>query len=44
MKYKIEWAYKIKGQDPVYFTSDWIDQESAILREKRLRKREKLPN
>ena len=31
MKYKIEWAYKIKGQDPVSFTSDWMEQEIAIL-------------
>lgn len=31
MKYKVEWLYKIKGTEGVYFTSDWIDGESAIL-------------
>ena len=25
MKYKVEWLYKIKGTEGVYFTSDWID-------------------
>ena len=31
MKYKIEWAYKLKGEDPVYFTSDWLEQDLAIM-------------
>ncbi|WP_338470024.1 ribonuclease H family protein [Niallia sp. XMNu-256] len=31
MKYKLEWAYKIKGQEPIYFTSDWITQDLAII-------------
>nr|WP_295971934.1 reverse transcriptase-like protein [uncultured Bacillus sp.] len=31
MKYKLEWLYKIKGTNGVYFTSDWIDGEQAIL-------------
>lgn len=30
MKYKIEWAYKIKGEENVYFTSDWLHQDVAI--------------
>lgn len=31
MKYKVEWLYKIKGMDGVFFTSDWIEGEQAIL-------------
>ncbi|WP_071395528.1 ribonuclease H family protein [Bacillus tuaregi] len=30
MKYKIEWTYKLKGREGIYFTSDWLDAESAI--------------
>jgi ribonuclease HI len=31
MKYKIEWAYKIKGVENINFTSDWIHQDLAIM-------------
>ncbi|MFE8702154.1 reverse transcriptase-like protein [Cytobacillus sp. FJAT-54145] len=31
MKYRIEWKYKLKGNDPVLFTSDWLDSEVALL-------------
>ncbi|MBB6444628.1 ribonuclease HI [Bacillus benzoevorans] len=27
----MEWLYKLKGTDGVYFTSDWIDGDQAIL-------------
>lgn len=30
MKYKIEWTYKLKGAEGVYFTSDWLEAEIAI--------------
>ena len=30
MKYKIEWSYKLKGKENIYFTSDWLDSEIAI--------------
>ncbi|WP_141434039.1 reverse transcriptase-like protein [Bacillus sp. 03113] len=30
MKYKLEWKYKLKGGQGVFFTSDWIDAELAI--------------
>lgn len=30
MKYKIEWSYKLKGKESIYFTSDWLDSEIAI--------------
>ena len=31
MKYKLEWTYKIKGRDGIFFTSDWMDAELAII-------------
>ena len=31
MKYKMEWKYKLKGREGIYFTSDWIEGEIAIL-------------
>ena len=31
MKYKIEWTYKLKGKENIYFTSDWLDSEIAII-------------
>jgi ribonuclease HI len=31
MKYKIEWTYKLKGKEGIYFTSDWVDTELAII-------------
>ena len=31
MKYKIEWSYKLKGKENIYFTSDWLDSEIAII-------------
>ncbi|GIN60827.1 hypothetical protein J27TS8_08200 [Robertmurraya siralis] len=30
MKYKIEMIYKIKGNKPVEFSSEWLDAETAI--------------
>ena len=30
MKYKLEWTYKIKGNDGVSFQSDWLDGELAL--------------
>lgn len=30
MKYKLEWKYKLKGNEDILFTSDWIDGESAL--------------
>ncbi|KON87311.1 hypothetical protein AF332_11070 [Sporosarcina globispora] len=30
MKYKLEWTYKLKGNNDVQFTSDWIDGETAL--------------
>jgi len=30
MKLKIEWTYKLKAKDPIFFTSDWLDSELAI--------------
>ncbi|MEH7345232.1 reverse transcriptase-like protein [Bacillus sp. JJ1532] len=31
MKYKLEWTYKIKGNEGVVFQSDWLDGEMALL-------------
>ncbi|GKU80938.1 reverse transcriptase-like protein [Niallia sp. NCCP-28] len=31
MKYKLEWKYRIKKGNSVYFTSDWIALEDAII-------------
>jgi ribonuclease HI len=31
MKYKLEWKYKLKGKDPILFTSDWLEGEAALL-------------
>lgn len=30
MKYKLEWKYKIKGKEGIYFTSDWLSGELAL--------------
>ncbi len=30
MKYKLEWSYKLKGKEPLLFTSDWIEGERAL--------------
>lgn len=30
MKYKLEWNYKLKGKNGVYFTSDWLETDIAI--------------
>lgn len=30
MKYKIEWSYKLKGNEAVLFSSDWIGTEVAL--------------
>ena len=30
MKYRIEWNYKLKGNEKIQFTSDWVSAESAI--------------
>lgn len=30
MKYKLEWKYKLKGNESVLFTSDWLESELAI--------------
>lgn len=30
LKYKIEWTYKLKGKEGIYFTSDWLEAELAI--------------
>ncbi|CAM3893294.1 ribonuclease H family protein [Mesobacillus zeae] len=30
MKYKLEWKYKLKGKNPVLFTSDWMEGELAL--------------
>ncbi|MDZ5473177.1 ribonuclease H family protein [Bacillus sp. 31A1R] len=30
MKYQIEYKYKLKGNEPIQFTSEWIDSEVAI--------------
>jgi len=30
MKYKVEWKYKVKGNEAVQFTSDWLDGELAL--------------
>jgi ribonuclease HI len=30
MKYKLEWKYKLKGNESVLFTSDWLQSELAI--------------
>ncbi|KAB2333611.1 ribonuclease H family protein [Bacillus mesophilum] len=31
MKYKLEWNYKLKGSSNVFFTSDWLTGELALL-------------
>jgi len=30
MKYKLEWKYKLKGKEPVSFTSDWLEGDHAL--------------
>ncbi len=30
MKYKLEWEYKVKGIDPILFSSDFLDGEHAL--------------
>ncbi len=30
MKYRVEWNYKLKGNEKVQFTSDWVSAELAI--------------
>lgn len=31
MKYKLEWKYKLKGNPDVFFTSDWLSGDLALL-------------
>ena len=44
MKYKIEWTYKLKGKEGIYFTSDWLEPELAIIGGEDIEKSEKLVN
>lgn len=30
MNYKLEWKYKLKGKDPIWFSSDWLTGEVAL--------------
>ncbi|MBM4762058.1 ribonuclease H family protein [Bacillus sp. B15-48] len=30
MKYKLEWKYKLKGKEAIWFTSDWLEGEVAL--------------
>jgi ribonuclease HI len=30
MKYQLEWKYKLKGTEGIYFRSDWLEAELAI--------------
>jgi ribonuclease HI len=30
MKYKLEWNYKLRGKESIFFSSDWIDGERAL--------------
>lgn len=38
MKYKLEWKYKLKGNPNVFFTSDWLTGELALLTGEELEK------
>lgn len=38
MKYKLEYKYKLKGKEPVSFTSDWLEGEGALITGEELEK------
>ena len=38
MKYKLEYKYKLKGKEPVSFTSDWLEGEVALITGEELEK------
>lgn len=44
MKYKVEMNYKIKGAAPLFFTSDFIDGDSALIAGEQLEQTGKVTN